>query len=890
MPGTENGERSIVFSTYIKNTLPEQLERIGKQSEKPAEKAFEKVGKKMSDSIEKPIEDAQKSIDKLFERSKTLKSVKTEEHFEIANNAIDLMNQKLGNVISQMGQVESKLLSVEEQYKRVVEQEGDKSQNALTLDSEATNLQAKLISLQSTAISTQEKIDKAIQAPIKAAEKAAQARAKAEEQRQNRIAKAAEKALQERVKAEERAERNALRSAEKIQQANQRAYDNIIKQAQSAARQAEQWAAKSASARNKSASRAARHAVKAYQKQAAACQVYANKYADAQSDASDKAAKAVEKAQRKAQKAAEKASKASSKAVRKMAKDSSHSASSMGKAFEKVGKTITRSLKAVFVTAVLYKFFKAFKDNITGAMSKNKEFAKSLNAIKANLSVAFTPIIEAVMPLITRLAQGIATVTKYIATFIAAIFGKTYKQAVNSTKKLQGEAKKAQASTSRDFDELHNVDKDDEQGSSGTDFSALDTSQLNTGPMQKFQEILEKIRGTLEVVSPAFKNLYEKGIKPVVQWLGGKLKDAFQFLGKQLSKVGDWFVKHKESFSKLGDSLGRLWKVLEPIFNAAWDGLKIAIGGVFDGFLSAAGSILDILPSAVDFVTALFTGDWETLKEKGKEIVEGWWKGIKERWETVKETAKSLFSRFIDLIKEVFEIHSPSTVFADIGKNLIQGLIDGIKNIWENLTSTVTEKLDKFKTLVKDKFTSAKDNALGAFDKLKTGLKEKCDSIWSSLKEFINKVLGGIENMINKPVNALNTLIRKLNSLNINVPEILGGGTIGFNIGEFSQVSIPKLARGGLVSKPTLSLIGEAGKEAVVPLEHNTGWMDGMKEIIINAILTAHRMTEIGQRNTQSQSQVQDLVFNIDGKTFARIIFDLIAKYGSSKDLTLGVW
>lgn len=863
MPGTENGKHSIVFGTYVENTVPEQLDKIGKRAERPAQKAFEKVGKKMSDSIEKPFEQAQKSV------NKTLEKVKEPKGFKVANNAIDLMEQKLGNIGAQMSEVERKISSAARQLEEVGEKDGFNSEGALKLESELTNLEAKLIGLQSNAISTQEKLDKALQAP----------------------AKTAQKAVQERIKAEERVRQNALRSAEKIQQANQRVYDNIIKQAQSAARQAEQWAAKSASARNKSASRAARHAVKAYQKQATACQVYANKYADAQSDSSDKAAKAVEKAQRKAQKAAEKASKASSKAVRKMAKDSSHSASSMGKAFEKVGKTISRSLKAVFVTAVLYKFFKAFKDNITGAMSKNKEFAKSLNAIKANLQVAFTPIIEAVMPLITRLAQGIATVTKYIATFIAAIFGKTYKQAVNSTKKLQEEAKKARANASRDFDELHNVDKDDsEQGGSGTDFSALDTSQLNTGPMQKFQEILEKIRGTLEVVSPAFKNFYEKGIKPVVQWLGGKLKDAFQFLGKQLSKVGDWFVKHKDSFSKLGDSLGRLWKLLEPFLNFGWDTFEILIGGAFDGFLSSIGTMIDILPSAIDFVVALFTGDWETLKQKGKEIVEGWWKGIQERWQIFKDTAKSLFTRFIDLIKEIFGIHSPSTVFADIGKNLIQGLIDGIKNIWENLTSAVTEKLDKFRALVRDKFTSAKDSAIGAFDKLKTGIKEKCDGIWSSLKEFINKVLGGIENMINKPVNALNTLIRKLNSLNINVPEILGGGTIGFNIGEFSQVSIPKLARGGLVSKPTLSLIGEAGKEAVVPLEHNTGWMDGMKEIIINAILTAHRMTENGQRNTQSQSQVQDLVFNIDGKTFARIIFDLIAKYGSSKDLALGVW
>jgi len=40
------------------------------------------------------------------------------------------------------------------------------------------------------------------------------------------------------------------------------------------------------------------------------------------------------------------------------------------------------------------------------------------------------------------------------------------------------------------------------------------------------------------------------------------------------------------------------------------------------------------------------------------------------------------------------------------------------------------------------------------------------------------------------------------------------------------RVSIPMLARGGVVNRATLAQIGEAGREAVLPLERNTGWMD----------------------------------------------------------------
>lgn len=42
----------------------------------------------------------------------------------------------------------------------------------------------------------------------------------------------------------------------------------------------------------------------------------------------------------------------------------------------------------------------------------------------------------------------------------------------------------------------------------------------------------------------------------------------------------------------------------------------------------------------------------------------------------------------------------------------------------------------------------------------------------------------------------------------------------------FPGISIPRLARGGIVNRATLAQIGEAGREAVLPLERNTGWMD----------------------------------------------------------------
>jgi hypothetical protein len=75
------------------------------------------------------------------------------------------------------------------------------------------------------------------------------------------------------------------------------------------------------------------------------------------------------------------------------------------------------------------------------------------------------------------------------------------------------------------------------------------------------------------------------------------------------------------------------------------------------------------------------------------------------------------------------------------------------------------------------------------------------------------------------------------------------------DIGDFlSQFNIPKMAEGGVVTQPTLALIGEAGSEAVVPLDR----MGGMgTKVIVNV---AGSVISEGQL----QSVIQDALYNLN--------------------------
>lgn len=80
-------------------------------------------------------------------------------------------------------------------------------------------------------------------------------------------------------------------------------------------------------------------------------------------------------------------------------------------------------------------------------------------------------------------------------------------------------------------------------------------------------------------------------------------------------------------------------------------------------------------------------------------------------------------------------------------------------------------------------------------------------------KGAINGVLGFIEGIINGPIDIINGFIGIING---------AFGWVGVNLGTIGRINLPRLAEGGYANGATGAVIGEAGKEVVLPLEQNT--------------------------------------------------------------------
>lgn len=109
---------------------------------------------------------------------------------------------------------------------------------------------------------------------------------------------------------------------------------------------------------------------------------------------------------------------------------------------------------------------------------------------------------------------------------------------------------------------------------------------------------------------------------------------------------------------------------------------------------------------------------------------------------------------------------------------------------------------------------------IGMWEAIKTAAKSAGEFIGGIFESIMNTVRG----VINGIIKGINAAIGAINKISVTIPDWVpefGGKTIGFNL-----KTIPLLAKGAVIDKPTLAMVGEAGKEAVMPLENNTSWIN----------------------------------------------------------------
>lgn len=121
-------------------------------------------------------------------------------------------------------------------------------------------------------------------------------------------------------------------------------------------------------------------------------------------------------------------------------------------------------------------------------------------------------------------------------------------------------------------------------------------------------------------------------------------------------------------------------------------GIEIVIA-LASGLVSNAGHIIAAVPRLVETIVRGFLAAVKSYWNIGKSIVDGIRQGIVEQWQRLKSDVSGLFTGFVDWIKKLLKINSPSRVFADIGQNMAAGIGVGWSDTIGDINRQIGESL-----------------------------------------------------------------------------------------------------------------------------------------------------------------------------------------------------
>ena len=466
----------------------------------------------------------------------------------------------------------------------------------------------------------------------------------------------------------------------------------------------------------------------------------------------------------------------------------------------------------------------------------------SIHNLKQAWQGVSNTLAEAFIPIAQKLVEWLTKVVVVFQLFLKVILGVDLRttgagnamdSAAGSANKYSNSIKKATKAaedlkrTTMGFDELNIVSNPNSSSSDDSSSSALggigdigaampDMSSLNLdGIYAWFEEykgviaqittwsllligIILAVIGCMTANVPmALVGFGMAGLGIMFGIKSGAFAEFWEGLKKVAKAAADWVVKAFNDivdwFKGVGEAIG---KFFVDLWNGFIDGCVNAWNAAMAFIKAIPGWIYtNILQPIGNFFVNLYT----SIKN-----------GVVNAWNGIVTILSTVGTWIYDKI------------IAPVGKfftSMWDGFKSGASKAWEGIKSVFGAVADWFKNI----FTKAWEGVKAVFStggKIFDGIK---DGIANVFKTVVNGIIGGINKVIAVPFNAINALLNKIRDVSVAGIEPFKG-LIKYNA--LSVPQIPQLATGGIVTGSTLANIGEAGKEAVLPLENNTEWMD----------------------------------------------------------------
>lgn len=332
--------------------------------------------------------------------------------------------------------------------------------------------------------------------------------------------------------------------------------------------------------------------------------------------------------------------------------------------------------------------------------------------------------------------------------------------------------------------------------------------------------------------------------------IDGGLIDKLSFIEGYITgdgKISTGLTALAEKFTSTFASIGT---AISPITTAMSEGFNSVVGavgatttpltilkglvvGVGEGFKALWGILaanpITLIVAAIALVVAALVHLWNTNKEFRQWMTDFYQNSLKPIAESIKKTFVDLWEQHLKplweeslkpLLGNVWETIKETW---DLIANLIGEIVQIIAPVVANILQMVAQLVDDIAGYVggcMDVLKGIIEFITGVFsgdwEKAWNGIKDIFKGIWemmvSLVKTPVNLIIGVINGMIRGVVSGINLVVRAINSIKVDIPDwvpLIGGKHIGFHLSEVTAPQIPTLAKGGVITSPTLAMVGE---------------------------------------------------------------------------------